>query len=94
MLNFNYLNKIRASISVFRTATRLPICSFFQVATALGDMQLAGKCRINVAYNYIWQGQYAEAQRIIRAQVGQSRYISLRRYFEVRVRDLEAKALT
>lgn len=33
-------------------------------------MQLAGKCRINVAYNYIWLGQYAEAERIIRAQVG------------------------
>ena len=43
-----------------------------KVATALGDLQLAGKCRINVAYNYIWLGQYAEAQRIIRAQVGQT----------------------
>ncbi|CAN0484781.1 unnamed protein product, partial [Ectocarpus sp. 8 AP-2014] len=36
-----------------------------EVATALGDLQLAGKCRVNVAYNYIWLGQYDEAQRII-----------------------------
>lgn len=43
-----------------------------KVATALGDLQLAGKCRVNVAYNYIWLGQYDEAQRIIHAQVGQS----------------------
>lgn len=43
---------------------------FSKVATAIGDLQLAGKCRINVAYNYIWLGQYAEADRIIRAQVG------------------------
>lgn len=41
-----------------------------KVATALGDMQLAGKCRINEAYNYIWLGQYAQARHIIRAQVG------------------------
>eukprot|EP00752_Nemacystus_decipiens_P006436 g5797.t2 len=46
-----------------------------EVATALGDLQLAGKCRVNVAYNYIWLGQYAEAQRIIRAQINASRAI-------------------
>lgn len=71
-----------------------PFTCFFQVATALGDLQLAGKCRINVAYNYIWLGQYAEAQRIIRAQVGHDQDVSLRRYFNLRVRDLAAKALT
>lgn len=49
-----------------------------KVATALGDLQLAGKCRINVAYNYIWLGQYAQAQRIIHAQVGHVEHISLR----------------
>lgn len=36
---------------------------------ALGDVQLAGKCRINEAYNYIWMGRYIEARRIIRTQV-------------------------
>eukprot|EP00903_Cladosiphon_okamuranus_P012565 g11764.t1 len=46
-----------------------------EVATALGNLQLAGKCRINVAYNYIWLGQYTEAQRMIRAQVRASRAI-------------------
>ncbi|CAM9841431.1 unnamed protein product [Ectocarpus sp. 8 AP-2014] len=46
-----------------------------EVATALGDLQLAGKCRVNVAYNYIWLGQYDEAQRIIHAQVAASRAI-------------------
>ncbi|CAM9434368.1 unnamed protein product [Ectocarpus sp. 12 AP-2014] len=46
-----------------------------EVATALGDLQLAGKCRVNVAYNYIWLGQYDEAQRIINAQVAASRAI-------------------
>ncbi|CBJ29841.1 conserved unknown protein [Ectocarpus siliculosus] len=46
-----------------------------EVATALGDLQLAGKCRVNVAYNCIWLGQYDEAQRIIHAQVAASRVI-------------------
>lgn len=40
-----------------------------KVAMALGDTQLAGKCRINEAYNYIWMGRYIEARRIIRNQV-------------------------
>lgn len=70
----------------------LSVC--VQVATALGDLQLAGKCRINVAYNYIWLGQYAKAQRIILAQVGQSQHVGLQRYFKVRVQDVEANALT
>ncbi|CAM9666678.1 unnamed protein product [Scytosiphon promiscuus] len=46
-----------------------------EVATALGDLQLAGKCRINVAYNYIWLGQYGKAERIVDAQVAASRAI-------------------
>ncbi|CAB1117137.1 unnamed protein product [Ectocarpus sp. CCAP 1310/34] len=46
-----------------------------EVAEALGDLRLAGKCRVNVAYNYIWLGQYDEAQRIINAQVAASRAI-------------------
>ncbi|CAM9183765.1 unnamed protein product [Laminaria digitata] len=46
-----------------------------EVAMALGDLQLAGKCRINEAYNYIWMGRYIEARCIIRTQVLASRAV-------------------
>lgn len=49
---------------------------------ALGDTQLAGKCRINEAYNYIWMGQYIEARRIIRTQVYDAEQGSTRTEFE------------
>lgn len=47
-----------------------PMLRISQVAAALGNSLLAGKCRINEAYNYIWMGQYAQARRIIRDEVG------------------------
>lgn len=62
---------------IFLPRFSLRLC--LKVATELGDLQLAGKCRINVAYNYIWLGQYAEAQRIIRAQVGRILSVKLGR---------------
>ena len=78
-------NSIRAAVVVYSSGNRsgssatltdprcwLAFCaasSVQQVAMALGDVQLAGKCRINEAYNYIWMGRYIEARRIIRTQV-------------------------